>query len=87
MVISRTTFFPTDADDSRSLGPIAFDESTASAVADCLISQQMMGDVVGDGGGGGFDDLGKLDENMMKLLADSMDQQIADPVTEEHLKS
>ena len=35
-----------------------------------------------------FGDLGKLDDSMLRLLTESaMDQQIADPLTEEHLKS
>ena len=35
-----------------------------------------------------FGDLGKLDDSMLRLLTEgAMDQQIADPITEEHLKS
>ena len=35
-----------------------------------------------------FSDLGKLDDSMLRLLTEgvTMDQQIADPMTEEHLK-
>ena len=53
------------------------DAAAAASVVDCL-SQEISAN---------FSDLGKLDDSMMRLLAEGMDQQIADPLTEEHLKS
>ncbi len=69
-----------------------------ATAADCLVggggsgASSNRGSVVDSNMMPSFADLGRLDDSMMRLLAASepgapMDQQIADPITEEHLKS
>ena len=68
----KLTFFPTDADDNS--------DHLQRALQMNLDSDELSAN---------FGDLGRLDDSMLRLLTEgvTMDQQIADPLTEEHLKS